>query len=150
MKTFALSSGDLVLAGNAYGMVAGTARVQQQIALCLREPFGSDRFHTRWGSVLPEWIGRTIDNSSQLGIEIRAELIRVVKNFIAAQTAQIEDRSMRGLRPVIMPSEVIVDVQDIRVIQDQDSIIVKATLLTQGGQEFSIITAPGRADGYTR
>lgn len=150
MKTFALQSGDLVLAGNAYGMVAGTARVQQQIGLCLREPYGSDRFHTRWGSVLPEWIGRTIDNSTQLGIEIRSEIIRVVKNFIAAQNAAIEGRAVAGFRPVMLPSEVIVDVTDIKVQQDQDSIIVKATLVTQGGQEFSIITAPGSTNGYTR
>lgn len=150
MKTFALQSGDLVLAGNAYRMVGGVARVQQQLALCLREPYGSDRFHTRWGSVLPEWIGRTIDDSTRLGIEIRAEIIRVAKNFIAAQNSMIEDRALRGLRPVVSPSETIVDVTDIRVIQDQDSIIVKAVIRTQGGQEFSIVTAPGRTDGYTR
>lgn len=148
MRTFALRSGDLVLAGNAYGMVAGTARVQQQLGLCLREPYGSDRFHPRWGSVLSDWIGRVIQGN-ELAIEIRAEVLRVIKNFIAAQNAVIDDRAVRGMRPVIGPNEVIVDVGSIRVIQQQDSLIVKVTLITQGGQEFSIVTAPGRPDGYT-
>ena len=149
MKTFALRSGDLVLTGNSYGMVAGTARAQQQISLCLREPYGTDRFHRRWGSVLPSWVGRALVDSA-IGIEVRAEIIRVVKNYIAAQDSAVTARSVRGLRPVVTPNEIIVDVSDIKVSQKQDSLIVKATLVTSGGQDFSIVTAPGRTDGYTQ
>ena len=149
MKTFALRSGDLVIAGGGYGMVTGMARVQQQIGLCLREPYGSDRFHDRWGSVLPEWIGRTIVGNN-IQIEVRAELIRVVKNFIAAQQALITQRAINGLRPVVSPAETLVDIVDIRVLQNQDNLVVKATLRTAGGQEFAIMTSPGRPDGYTQ
>lgn len=149
MRTFALRSGDLVVSGAGYLMVSGVARVQQQVGLCLREPYGSDRFHDRWGSVLPEWIGRTIDGQT-IQIELRAELIRVIKNFIASQQALVSQRAISGLRPVLDPSEVLVDITDIRIVQNQDTLVVKATLRTAGGQEFAIMTSPGRADGYTQ
>lgn len=149
MKTFALKSGDLALAGSGYAMVTGAARIQQQLSLCLREPYGSDRFHPGWGSVLPEWIGRVIDGAG-LQTEVRAELIRVVKNFIASQEASIAQRSVNGLRPVLAPGEILVDISSIQVVQSQDSIIVKATLRTAGGQEFGVMTSPGRPDGYTQ
>lgn len=149
MKTFALKSGDLVVSGGGYGMVAGVARVQQQIGLCLREPYGSDRFHDRWGSVLPEWIGQVIDGA-HIQMELRAELIRVVKNFIASQQAFVSQRAISGLKPVLPPSEVLVDITDIRIVQNQDTLVVKATLRTAGGQEFAIMTSPGRPDGYTQ
>lgn len=149
MRTFALKSGDLVVSGGGYANVAGVARVQQQIGLCLREPYGSDRFHDRWGSVLPEWIGRVIDGTN-IQIELRAELIRVVKNFIASQQAYVSQRAISGLRPTLPPSEILVDITDIRIVQNQDTIIVKATLRTAGGQEFAIMTSPGRGDGYTQ
>lgn len=149
MKTLALRNGDLVVSGNALGMVKGVARVQQQVGLCLREPYGSDRFHPGWGSVLPEWIGRAIEGSG-IQLELRAELIRVVKNFISSQTASIERRAVRGLRPVIEPAEILVDITDIKVIQERDSLVVKATLRTAGNREFSIVTAPGRTDAYTQ
>jgi hypothetical protein len=149
MKTFALKSGDLVVAGGGYGMITGVARVQQQVSLCLREAYGVDRFHPRWGSILPDWIGRTID-ASNIQIELRAELVRVVKNFISAQESFISQRAINGQRPVIPPSEVLVDITDIKIVQNQDVIMVKATLRTAGGQEFAILTSPGRTDGFTQ
>jgi hypothetical protein len=149
MKTFALQSGDLVISGGGYQMVTGMARVQQQIGLCLREPYGSDRFHDRWGSVLPNWIGTVIEGPN-IQMELRAELIRVVKNFISSQSALISQRAVNGLRSVLSPAETLVDISNIKIIQNQDTLVVKATLRTAGGQEFSIMTSPGRPDGYTQ
>lgn len=142
MKTFALRDGDLVLSGDRYAMVEGVARVQQQIGLCLREPFGSDRFHDRWGSVLPTWIGRVIEPGVDL--EVRSEVIRVIKNFIRAQDDAVRSRSVRGLRPVTTSEEMITDVTDIRVEQREDALLVKVTLRTGASKSFSIVTSPGR------
>lgn len=149
MRTFALRDGDLALAGNAYQMVGGVARVQQHVSLCLREPYGSDRFHPGWGSVLPDWIGRVIEGAG-IGAELQSELRRVVKNVIAAQNAAIERRAVRGLKPVVSPAEVLIDITDIRVIHRGDTLIAKATLHTAGNQEFTIMTAPGSPDAFTQ
>jgi hypothetical protein len=149
MRTFQLRSGDLVLSGNSYGMVEGTARVQQQLSLGLREPYGGDRFHPGWGSVLPEWIGRVLDRQT-LEQDVRTEIIRIVKNFMSSQSAIVRNRAVSGLRPVLSPSEVIADITDIRISQSQDSLIVKATLRMASGQEFAVMTSPGRPDGYTQ
>lgn len=142
MKTFALRDGDLVLAGDRYAMVEGMARVQQQIGLCLREPYGGDRFHDRWGSVLPNWIGRVIE--SGLDLEVRSEVLRVIKNFIRSQEDAVRFRAVRGLRPVITAEEMVTDVTDIRIEQREDTLLVKVTLKTGSSKTFSIVTSPGR------
>ena len=149
MKTLALRDGDLALDGNGYAMVDGIDRVKQQIGLCLRELYGTDRFHPRWGSVLPQWIGRAIVDSS-LPIELKSELSRVVRNFVSSQNAAIERRAIRGYRPVLSPSEIIVAINGIETEQQQDTIVAKMTLQTSGGQSFTITTAPGRESGYTQ
>lgn len=142
MKTFALKSGDIALAGNQYAMVSGIDRVKQQIGLCIRETYGTDRFHPRWGSVLSEWIGSVI-NRPGLELEIRSEIVRVIKNFAAAQSAAIDARAVRGLSPVQSPSEVVIGVTDIKIQQLEDRIIAKVDLRTAGGQTVTITTAPG-------
>lgn len=149
MKTLALQDGDLALNGNAYAMVEGIDRVKQQIGLCLRELYGTDRFHPRWGSVLPQWIGRAIVDSS-LPIELKSELSRVVRNFVNSQNAAIERRAIRGYRPVTNPGEIITNINSIDTEQRQDVIIAKMSLQTAGGQTFTITTAPGRTSGYTQ
>ena len=148
MKTLALSDGDIALNGNAYAMVEGIDRVKQQIGLCLRELYGTDRFHPRWGSVLPAWIGRAIVDSS-LPIEMKAEMSRVVRNFVNSQNAAIERRALRGFKPVILPNEIITNITSITTEQRQDVIIAKMVLQTAGGRELTISTAPGRDNGYT-
>lgn len=149
MKTLKLSDGDLALDGASYAMVSGAERVKQQLGLCLREPYGIDRFHPKWGSVLPDWIGRAIINKEGLSAEIKAELVRVIRNFTTAQDAAIEQRAISGLRPVVTPNEVIVGVDGISVEQQGTQIIAKVSLRTAGGRTVTISTAPGRTDGYS-
>jgi phage baseplate assembly protein W len=137
MKTFALNGRDLSLTGSGYTMVEGISRVKQQLGLGLRESYGGDRFHPRWGSVLPEWIGTVIDRPG-MSMEIRSEVIRVIKNFMSVQTAEIDARAARGLSPVVRPSEVVLGVTDVRVTQLQDTVSVTVYLQTAGGQVISV------------
>lgn len=146
MKTFKLSGRDLSLTGNGYSMVSGIDRVRQQIGLGIRESYGGDRFHPRWGSVLPEWIG-TVINRPGMSLEIRSEIIRVVKNFMAVQSAEIDARASRGLSPVVVPSEVVLGVTDVKIVKSQDSLSVTVYLQTAGGQVVSI--SSGGSDGNT-
>lgn len=141
MRTLALRNGDLMLAGDRYAMVEGVARVQQSMALCLREPYGSDRFHPSWGSVMHDWIGRLIDPT--LREEVRLEIIRVVKNFIISQNNIVRRYTNEGYAPPVTAEEMIADLTDVSVRQEQDQIMIRVTLKTMGLREFTIMTGPG-------
>lgn len=141
MRTLAVRDGDLVIAGSRYGMVEGIARAQQQIGLALREPFASDRFHTQWGSVLPNWIGTVLDRS--LPQQIQSEVTRIVKDFILRQNETIKTRAAAGLRANVTPEEMIVEIVSVTVYTNQDAATVKVVLRTASRQEFTILTTPG-------
>ena len=139
MKTFQIKNGDLVLAGDRYAMVEGVARVQQQLGLGLREPFGGDRFHPGWGSMIPEWIGRTIQGGIQ--DEIRIEIIRVVRAHIMVQNGALKRAAASSQKTPITMDEVISEITEIKFRQEQDNLIVKVGLRTAGFKEFSILTS---------
>lgn len=141
MKTFALRNGDLVLSGSRYAMVDGIARAQQQIALGLREEYGSDRFHPEWGSILPSMIGSVIDSATPS--EIRSEVTRVVRMFILRQNEAIKQRASSGRRAVVKPEEMIAEITSVRAETNQDMVLVKVVIRTASNQEFSILTSPG-------
>lgn len=141
MKTLAVRNGDLVLAGSKFGMVEGIARVQQQLGLAMREAFGTDRFHRSWGSTLPGWIGQVM--TKEVPFEIKAEITRIVRDFIIQQNEKIKERAALGLTAVVRPEEMIVEITSVRVETRYDSVLVKVTLRTATGQEFSVLTTPG-------
>ena len=141
MKTLAVRNGDLVLTGSKFGVVEGMARVQQQIGLCLKEPYGNDRFHREWGSVLDEWVGHAI--TTDIPLEVQAEVVRVVRDTILRQNEQIKARAAAGFTSVIKAEEMIVEISSVNVEQRQDNLLVKITLRTASNQEFTITTQPG-------
>jgi hypothetical protein len=143
MRTFALRNGDLVLSGSKYGMVEGMARAQQQIGLALREPIGGDRFHPTWGSSLPSYIGGV----QYVGVEadIRAEVIRVVRDFIINQNEAIRRRAAAGLAPTITAEEMVLDVRSVAVTRSADNVSVRITITTASSKQFTILTTPGKA-----
>lgn len=143
MRTFAVKNGDLVMAGGRYAMVDGVARVQQQLSLGLRETYGGDRFHTGWGSALPEWIGKVITEG--LTLDVRAEVLRVIRNHLIVQNGQLKDRATVALKPTITANEIIAEVTDIRITQQQDTLMVRVTIRTSGQQEFTLLTSTAGA-----
>jgi hypothetical protein len=141
MRTLAVRNGDLVLTGSKFGMVEGIARVQQQLGLAMREAFGSDRFHRSWGSTLPTWIGQVL--TPNVPFEIRAEVTRIVRDFIIQQNEKIKERAALGYTAVVSAEEMIMEIRDIKIETRYDTILVKVTLRTASGQEFSVLTTPG-------
>lgn len=123
-------------------MVEGIVRAQQQVGLALREPLGSDRFHPEWGSTLPEYIG-TI-RSRGVPAEIRAEVNRVIRDYIINQNEAIRRRAAAGLRPTITAEEMVMNVNTISVQASQDSISVKVVISTASNKEFAVLTTPGK------
>jgi hypothetical protein len=142
MRTFALNNGDLVLSGDRFAMIEGPARVQQQVGLCMREPWRIDRFHRGWGSVLPNMIGSTAI-TEQIKADIANEIRRIVANFVTSTTEDARRRVNSGLPTVVGASEILTGVTSIQIRQQQDRLYVKVTLSTMGAVEFSIITTPG-------
>jgi phage baseplate assembly protein W len=87
MKTLTLRDGDFVLGKGGYSMSTGTDRIRQDLTLALTEEYGSDRFHPRFGSVIKQYIGNVI--TPHLQAMVRAEVNRVVQNYITIQQAEV-------------------------------------------------------------
>ena len=142
MRTFLLRDGDFDLNGDRYRMVEGTARLQQQVGLCVREPWQIDRFHPGWGSVLPNWIGNSIIDRS-VDMDVGNEIRRVVRNFAASTAGEVRRRANLGLQPVMRPSEVLSGVMSITIRHQLDRLYVRTVLTTASQTEFTIIATPG-------
>jgi phage baseplate assembly protein W len=51
--------------------------------LALAEPYGDDRFHPQWGSVLPNYVGTPIGADTEM--LVRSEVARVIQAYIGVQ-----------------------------------------------------------------
>lgn len=87
MRTLALVNGDLMLAQGGYLTYTGAARIKQDLTLALNEEYGSDRFHPRWGTIVMNYIGQVL--TSHIQDQVKAEVVRVVKNYIAVQQTEV-------------------------------------------------------------
>lgn len=81
--SLALSDGDLVQQGSNLGIVYGTDKLVQDMTCWLEERLGVDRFHPRYGSVLPNFIGGVVTASTQAAVQ--SEIDRVLGNYQAVQ-----------------------------------------------------------------
>jgi phage baseplate assembly protein W len=87
IKTLALVNGDLWVTQGGYKLITGVDRIRQDLMLALLEEYGSDRFHPRWGSIVKRYIGNVI--TPQLEALVRAEVNRIVQNYILIQQAEV-------------------------------------------------------------
>jgi hypothetical protein len=81
--SLALQNGDLVQQGSSLAIVSGTAKLQQDMGLWLTERLGVDRFHPRYGSELPNFIGGVVDMTTQS--KVQGEVDRVLGNYQVIQ-----------------------------------------------------------------
>ena len=81
--SLALGNGDLVQNGSSLAIVYGTNKLVQDMTCWLEERLGVDRFHPRYGSVLPNFIGGMVTASTQAGVQ--SEIDRVLGNYQAVQ-----------------------------------------------------------------
>lgn len=130
MRSLQVINGDLVIEGGALSTVEGTAKVEQDLGLALREPYGGDRFHPSWGSVLDRFIGTTIDEATPVLIE--AEARRVVRNYVALQQNQLQQDSREGRPSRYGANEVVVRVSGVGIGQEQDRLNLNLKLDTLG------------------
>lgn len=137
MKTLALQSGDLVVDGRSgHKTITGLSKVRQDLALALAEPYGDDRFHPQWGSVLPNYVGTPIGADTEL--LVRSEVARVIQAYIGVQASQLSDDSLNRRRSRYSTSDVVAEVTNIETAIAFDTIRVKVTLRTVSNQTVSI------------
>lgn len=105
MKTLALQNGDLMPAQGGYLLYTGVDRIRQDLTLALLEDYGTDRFHPRWGSVIKQYIGNVI--TPQLESLVRAEINRIVQNYIAIQQAEVLRDSQVDVKGRFTTSDVV-------------------------------------------
>lgn len=138
MKTFALHDGDLVLDSGSYTEVTGHEKLTQDLGNALREFVGVDRFHRRWGSQLPAFIGQPADE--WVAQRITEEATRVIGNAMAVQRDLMARDASRGRPPRFGSSEVIEKIKSIQVQQEYSTFHVRIVLTTLTAGEVVLIT----------
>jgi hypothetical protein len=131
MKTLALIGGDLALGDGGYRTLTGAARIRQDLALALVEPYGQDTYHPEFGSVLAAHIGEPL--TPELELLVRSEVVRVVQQYVDSQQAQIAADALAGSRSRFSFQDVVQSVQSISTDIQYDTIKVTIALKTQSG-----------------
>lgn len=139
MQQLAIQNGDLALGPAGFAMVTGESKLRQDLSIALREPYGSDRFHPKWGSTLPTFVGLSTQ-AGTLSI-VRSEVFRVVKNYVNSRLSQMQRDAIDGARPRYSTNEVVQTVDDVLVRQDQDRLVVKVSLTTLAAEQVALVTA---------
>lgn len=141
MKTLAIRNGDLAIGPGGYEMIDGEEKVRQDLGVAAREPLGCDRFHPRWGTVLHSYVGSAFAPETEA--LVRAEIIRVVQNYVAVQGEQMQRDANYRNRPRYSTSEIIDRIENIDVRQEFDKLHVRVTLRTVAGRSVTVVRLVG-------
>lgn len=136
MKTLKLTNGDLSLAQGGYLLTTGTDRIRQDLTLGLLDDYGTDRFHPRWGSVIKRYVGNII--TPQLKALVKAEVNRVVQNYILIQQAEVLRDSQVDVIGRFNTSDVVRSILQIDALVDTDRIEVQLALETMARTAVTI------------
>lgn len=131
-----VQNGDLVLSSRSWAMATGAQRITQDLTMALGEPYGDDRFHPQWGSVLPRYIGQNI--APELQMRVEAEAVRIVRNYIAAQQDTILSTAAAGQRSQYSTADVVRAIVGLDVQVQQDTIRLRIQLATQANQLITL------------
>ena len=139
MITLEVENGDLVLANGSFATVTGPSKVSQDIEIATLTPYGSDRFHPRYGSVFASYIG-TASNPSTATF-IRTEMLRIIKNYMAVQLSKVRSAAQQGQASPFAQGELVASIGDINVQQQLDRFQVTASVNTASGQQVNVSTS---------
>lgn len=128
MKTFRISNGDLVLTGGSFEEVTGEAKVRQDLGVAVREPFGADRFHPQWGSLLDRFVGAPF--TLEVKSLVKAEVMRIISSYSADQQAMMRNDTLANRKSRFSSGEIVQQVTGIEVAQNQDTLHVRVRLQT--------------------
>lgn len=139
METFAVTNGDFTLANGAFTTVTGAPKVEQDIEVGTLTPYGSDRFHPRFGSVFSSYIGTPANpNTAAL---VQAELTRVITNYMKVQLWKVQQAVTQNVASPFSQSELVSSIGPINVQQTYDRYQITASVNTANGQQVNVSTA---------
>lgn len=121
--SFGIRGRDLALKGSQMNIVYGVSKLEQDIGIWLKERYRSDRFHSTYGSVLDNFIGSVIDERTE-GI-VKSEVLRVIRNYQSLQLRRLKENPQ-----LLQADEILVEVKEINVRINFDSVIVSIKFLT--------------------
>lgn len=140
MYTFKIANGDLAMRGDGnITQLSGPQRIEQELACWILEPLGTDKLYPGFGSKLGDYVGSPALNDYL--IEIRAEVVRVVNNYIEYQKKQIERYRSGTIGDFVNAwndDDIIRTVNSIDVKTVADTVSVTVTLTTVAGQGVNI------------
>jgi hypothetical protein len=132
VKTLQLKNGDLVVGSAGHQVVEGTSKIRQDLAMALGEPYGDDRFHTGWGSMLPNYIGDGA--TDEVKALVVSETARVLQAYVDSQATDILRDSLAASRSRYATADVVRQVNGVDATLTLDTIQLKVSLTTQAGQ----------------
>lgn len=138
MITLEVENGDLVLANGSFSTVTGPDKVSQDIEIAVLTPYGSDRFHPRYGSIFSSYIGSPSNPSTATFIQ--AEMLRVIKNYMAVQLSKVKAAAQAGLASPFSQGELVASAGAINVQQQLDQFQVTASVNTTSGAQVNVST----------
>jgi hypothetical protein len=139
VKTLQIVNGDFVIGPGGYATIDGPAKVKQDLGVAVREPYGSDRFHPRWGSLLHEYVGMpAMDEAS---MRIQAEVTRLIQNYQFVQGQMLQRDTMLGNRSRFSAGELVNTIQAIDIQQSYDSYAVRVTVTTLNNTPVTLVRA---------
>jgi phage baseplate assembly protein W len=112
--------------------------VRQDLGVAVREPYGIDRFHPEWGTTLERMIGGVVDKATPS--IVRAEVMRVIKNYIARQQYEMQQDRLAGRTSRYKSGEAIDSVSSVDVVQEFDRIYVRVVLEMASGATNTLTT----------
>lgn len=136
MKQLALENGDLVLGPQGHQTLTGAPRIKQDLEIALREEYGLDRFHPRWGSLLNRYVGETIDDETRLLVQ--AEVNRVLQNYVIIQNAGVLRDLTYDVKGRYSTSDVVRSVLAVEAQLDLDGILLSVVLQTLSREEITV------------
>lgn len=129
--SLAIADGDLVQKGNQFDLVFGVDKLNQDLHLHLMERYGADRFHVNMGSILQDFIGGIVSDSTRA--EVQSEVFRVLQNYQALQLRMIREKPTW-----LSTSEMLVSVDEIQASVSYDTVNVAMKLRNGAGNTATI------------
>lgn len=136
MRGLLVQDGDLVVGQGGFALTEGPAKVRQDLSLAAAEPYGADRFHPGWGSLLDSYVG-TGDPDEGVAL-IKSEIARVVQNYIAVQNFNLRQDQRFGRANRYAANELVDSIVSIDVKQTYDRFFVRIRVSTFGGSQITL------------
>ena len=115
-------------------IVYGVEKLKQDLCLWVTEDYGIDRFHPKMGSVLPDYIGSLITDSTR--VQVQSEILRILQNYQAVQLQGLKATPQR-----YSYSELLYSIQAINVAISYDTVYATVSVQNADNNSATIVVS---------